>query len=550
MKLYSLLIAVFAAIIFLPACNKLDSNPSGLSKGTLKDTATGDCSPFKINGIFRVDSVLNNDNYVDVQVNVTIPGTFEIKSDSINGYSFKKTGTVGTGLNTIRLYASGKPIATGVNTFTIAYGLSSCSFDITVYDGGAGTALYILGGAPNNCSVSSINGNYVTGLAMTAANTVETSVYVSSIGTYVIAGTVINGVSFGASGVFTNPGVQNIFLKATGTPAAAGVFNYPVTNSTTSCSFSITYNTVITNATYTLSGSPGNCTGAAVNGTYTAGTALTATNVAVINVNVLSTGNYSIATTTVNGISFSATGTFNTTGLQQVTLNGTGTPTASGTFNNIPVTGNANTCGISVTVGGGGPPAANLDYVPETSFSNWSDKLVGGTPADTSYVQVSPNTIVKNTLTYRIFEVKVTGNPVDSFYHRKNGGLYYQLYEGDYGILGTPISKDGLILDSSLAVGDTWIIQLGMNTVSGFPVNVKINCQILAKNAVATVQGNNYTKIIKVKYSYVGDPGTGDIVFAEEERWYAKGFGLIYDKINDVPVTTTEITETTRIQIF
>lgn len=549
MKLYSLLIAVFAAIIFLPACNKLDPNPSGPSSGTLKDTATGDCSPFKINGIFRVDSVLNNENYVDVQVNVTIPGTFEIKSDSINGYSFKKTGTLGTGLNTVRLYASGKPLATGVNTFTIAYGLSSCSFDITVYDGGAGTALYILGGAPNNCSVSSINGNYVTGLAMGATNTVETSVYVTSIGTYVITGTVINGVSFSASGVFTNPGVQNIFLKATGTPVTAGVFNYPVSNVTTSCSFSITYTTTITNASYNLSGAPGNCTGAAVNGTYTAGTALTAANVAVININVLSPGNYTIATTTVNGISFSATSTFNSTGPVQVTLNGTGTPTTSGIFN-IPVTGNANTCGISVTVGGGGPPAANLDYVPETSFSNWSDKLVGGTPGDTSYVQVSPNTIVKNTLTYRIFEVKDMGTPIDSFYHRKNSGMYYQLYEGDYGIFDNSFNKDGLILDSSLAVNALWTIILGMNAVGGIPVNVKINCQILAKNASATIAGNNYTQIIKVKYSYVGNPGTGDIVFAEEERWYAKGFGLIYDKINDVPVTTTQELETTRIQIF
>ena len=240
MKLYSLLIAVFAAAIFLPACNKLDSNPGGLSVGTLKDTATGACMPVSVNGIFRVDSVLNNDNYVDVQVNVTIPGTFEIKSDSVNGYSFKKTGTLGTGLNTVRLYASGKPVATGVNTFTIAYGLSSCSFSITVYGAGAGTALYILGGAPNNCSVSSVNGNYVTGLAMTAANTVETSVYVTSIGTYVITGAIVNGVSFSASGVFTNPGVQNIFLKATGIPLAPGIVLYPVTNGATNCNFSIT----------------------------------------------------------------------------------------------------------------------------------------------------------------------------------------------------------------------------------------------------------------------------------------------------------------------
>ncbi|MEO6540584.1 MAG: hypothetical protein ABIN74_06335, partial [Ferruginibacter sp.] len=152
--------------------------------------------------------------------------------------------------------------------------------------------------------------------------------------------------------------------------------------------------------------------------------------------------------------------------------------------------------------------------------------------------------------TYRIFEVKDSGNPVDSFYHRKNGGLYYQLYEGDFGIFGTPFSKDGLILDSSLAVNATWSIPLGNNTVMGLPVIVKIDCQILAKNVTATVGVNNYTKIIKVKYSYMGDIGLGYTLYAEEERWYARGFGLIYDKITEVQTSTTTELETTRIQIF
>ena len=344
MKFTYLTISVLAAFIFFSGCKKLeDTNPSGLSAGTLKDTTT-------VNGIFIVDSVLNNNHYVDVQVEVAVAGTFNIKTDTLNGYSFKKTGTLGTGLNIIRLYASGKPIATGVNTFYITYGLRSCSFTITVYAGGSGsgTALYTLGGSPGNCSVSSITGNYIVGQATTAANKVEMTVNVNTIGTYIINTAAINGITFSATGTFNNPGIQNIFLAASGTPTAAGLFTYPVTNSTTSCSFPITYTVTITNASYALSGTPGNCTGAAVLGTYTAGVALTASNTAVINVNVTSPGIYTIATPTVNGISFSASGTFNITGPQQVTLNGTGTPTAAGTFS-YPLTGNGNTCSFSVT---------------------------------------------------------------------------------------------------------------------------------------------------------------------------------------------------------
>jgi hypothetical protein len=350
MRSERIIIAAVIALLCMSSCKKVD-DPTGASSGILKDTTTGACLPVVVNCIYMADTVLTSNNYVDVQANVSVGGTFEIKTDTVNGFSFRKSGTFSAGLNMIRLYASGKPVATGVNTFHITYGTSTCSFNVTVYGTGpgSGTALYTLGGSPGNCSISSITGNYVVGQAMTAANKIEMAVNVTSVGTYIITGAVINGVSFNASGVFANPGLQNIFLSASGTPVAPGAFTYPVTNITTNCNFPITYTTTVTNATFALSGAPNNCTGASVLGTYTAGVALTASNVAVINVNVTSPGNYNITTPTVNGISFSASGVFNINGPQQVTLIGTGTPVIAGPFN-FPVSGGGNSCGISVTV--------------------------------------------------------------------------------------------------------------------------------------------------------------------------------------------------------
>jgi hypothetical protein len=375
MKLCYLAVAFFAAGILLNGCVKND-DPTGTSTGTLQSAVTGDCSPVVVNGVYMVDSILTSNNYVDVQVNVTVGGSFEIKSDSINGYTFKKSGTVSAGLNTIRLYASGKPIATGTNTFTVVYGGTACNFTVTVFaaGGGFGTALYTLGGSPGNCSVSSITGNYIVGVPMTAANKVQTTVNVNTPGTYNITGTAINGVTFSSSGVFTNPGIQNIFLSASGTPTGPGIFTYPVYNGATNCNFSITYNTVITNATYALSGSPGNCTSAAVNGTYSAGLIVNASNNVVINVNVTSTGNYSISTPVVNGISFSATGTFNITGPQQVILTASGTPIASGPFT-YPLTGGGNTCSFSVNTGATGVFTCKIDGV----FTDFSTEAVAKT---------------------------------------------------------------------------------------------------------------------------------------------------------------------------
>lgn len=340
--------AFLAIVLLLTACTK-NTDPGGESTGSLQTLPGGNCTPATVHGLFKVDSVLNSDNYVDIEVNVSAGGSFTIKSDTVNGYSFKKTGTMAAGINTVRLYATGKPVTTGVNNFTISYGSTVCGFSVTVFGsgGGFGTALYTLGGSPGNCSVSSLTGNYITGLATTSNNKVEMTVNVNTAGTYILNTATVNGISFGFSGSFTNPGIQNIFLTATGTPLAAGTFTYPLTNGATNCSFPVTFTTVVTNATFVLSGAPGNCTGAVVNGIYTAGTALTASNTVTINVNVTSPGNYAIATTAINGISFSASGTFNLTGPQQVTLSGSGTPTAAGAFN-YPLTGGGNTCAFSV----------------------------------------------------------------------------------------------------------------------------------------------------------------------------------------------------------
>ena len=80
MKLYNLVPACLSVFFLLTACKKND-DPVGESVGKLLTT------PAIINGIFKVDSVLTADNYVDVQIEVSVGGSFNIKSDSINGYS-------------------------------------------------------------------------------------------------------------------------------------------------------------------------------------------------------------------------------------------------------------------------------------------------------------------------------------------------------------------------------------------------------------------------------------------------------------------------------
>jgi hypothetical protein len=167
-------------------------------------------------------------------------------------------------------------------------------------------------------------------------------------------------------------------------------------------------------------------------------------------------------------------------------------------------------------------------------------------------VQVSTNSRTFGTTSYKIFEVKDMGVPTDSFYNRKNGGLYYQYIDGNLGVLANPINQEYLVLDSNRAVNYTWTANFGPNVAMGFPLsNIRIDAQILAKGETQTVASIVYNNVIRVKYNYTATViGLGDIPVAEEERWFARGIGVIRSSIVNLINPATTVNETTRSQIF
>ena len=82
----------------------------------------------------------------------------------------------------------------------------------------------------------------------------------------------------------------------------------------------------ISPAVFSLSDGAGNCYSPDVQGSYIAGTPFTAANKVIIQVNVTTSGTFSISTSNLNGYKFMASGTLSATGLQSLTLQGTGTP--------------------------------------------------------------------------------------------------------------------------------------------------------------------------------------------------------------------------------
>ena len=200
--------------------------------------------------------------------------------------------------------------------------------------------------ANGNCLGAVVSGTYFKDTAIKASNYVDVNVQVDTAGTYTISSDTVNGYYFKATGTFTATGAQSVRLIGGGKPLAIGTNVFRVTYNGTICEFTVT---VLSgggpSAVFTV-----NCTSPVINGIYKAGTMLTASNTVTLNVNVTTIGPWTVSTTpAVNGIIFTGSGTFATTGANTITLTGSGTPVAAAT-SSFPVTVGTATCNFSITV--------------------------------------------------------------------------------------------------------------------------------------------------------------------------------------------------------
>lgn len=137
------LFAVTCLLVFF-SCQKEYSFEKGNTipaEGSLWDSS-GDCLPSTVHGTYYNGVTPGGDTaYVELQVNVTKTGGYNIKTDTANGFSFSDSGYFSsTGLNTIQLKPSGHPILVGTSTFNVSFDSTVCSFTINVQDS-TGTGL-------------------------------------------------------------------------------------------------------------------------------------------------------------------------------------------------------------------------------------------------------------------------------------------------------------------------------------------------------------------------------------------------------------------------
>jgi hypothetical protein len=96
---------------------------------------TFDCPSAIDNGTYEAGVALTPANTIDIDVNVTVAGSYSITTTAVNGITFSGSGTLVTGPQTITLTGSGTPATAGNFPIQIVFGTASCAYTLTVDPG-------------------------------------------------------------------------------------------------------------------------------------------------------------------------------------------------------------------------------------------------------------------------------------------------------------------------------------------------------------------------------------------------------------------------------
>lgn len=273
-----------------------------------------------------------------------------------------------------------------------------------------------------DCLPKTVNGAYAVGAALDANNNITIAVNVTKTGTYTIGTDTVNGYFFRGTGSFTSVGVNSITLRGNGTPFAAGTNNFVVSFDSTVCDIQVT---VTQPGAGTLAGAPNNCAPITVNGGYSPGANMTASNNAIVQVNVTTAGAFTITTDTVAGIWFTYSGNLGT-GPQAVTLQANGTIPAATTNGNKTFRVKLGTSNCTFDVNVAAPATGTVD-------------CTGATPAGTYMVGTA---LVPGTNTVQI-NVNVTGTGIYTITTDTVGGMWFNA-SGNFAATGVvPVTLAG-----------------------------------------------------------------------------------------------------------
>jgi hypothetical protein len=331
-------------------------------------------------GPFSADTTINITATISASQYITISGTL----NDCNNQPVQ-SGTASLLIGNYNYYSA--PVMNGAYSISVPYCSSSSTATVWLLDSTSGAFagpvnVSISGNTVNvptqvACGVSQtalftlyscgIAGSYTAGIPLTSANVMSIVVNVQVPGAYTISSAPANGIQFSASGNFTHVGLDTVILTGSGTPANIGTYTITTTSAAGQACPSLLYvGPNVQPAVFTLGGS-GGCPNLTIAGNYVVNYPLYQTNFVTLTVNVTSPGSYYISTgAPINGMNFSDSGVFTSTGQLTVALVGHGTPAAPTTSTFTTQADSVSGCTFDIIATNTGSAEYTFDGAPGT----------------------------------------------------------------------------------------------------------------------------------------------------------------------------------------
>ncbi len=193
------------------------------------------------------------------------------------------------------------------------------------------------------------------------------------------------------------------------------------------------------------------------------------------------------------------------------------------------------------------------DYFPTGDGSFW---VYGNkNPLDSLIITATSNIKSIGGQRYTTFQyngINSSSTP-EPLYYYKSGGIYYENFniESFIGSPGTPANIEYKFLDANLQAGSSWQSPTFIVTNQGITYTMYIQITLTEKVTTPTTVGKvTSSDILKVKYDYYKmAAGMPLSIFYKEERWFAKGIGLVYNSFDDLSGSGPDIYYIGRKQI-
>jgi hypothetical protein len=303
---------------------------------------------------------------------------------------------------------------------------------------------------------------------------------------------------------------------------------------------------------YSYEGGPklsGYCTNIVAHGNYLVGNDLTDSNFLVVGAHITTKGSYTVTSDTVNGFSFSGSGTVADTGITELKLAAHGRP-ASLQASLFTVQFDSSFCQVQVTVLDtlSVVQTTNTDLFPLAENNVWSyDDL--SYPPD-SVVNTITGTSVLNSSQHYVVSNFISFFPATNESYYRRSGVDYFAYEAvstftsalDY---APTIYDDINFLKEDCKKDQTWStsIYVGRTSLGLQVAQLRYGFRCIDADAIVALNGKTFLHVYKIEMRpEVADVGaalqaTGEIHIS----YYARGIGLIYREFYNGIATHPEL---------